>query len=146
MFRKITLLIAFCFTFLIASKAQSIKVEDLSGELSLNYVLANMEKIVYSNHALYDRSFFVSVYTISDSKATPSGLFEEADGILSSVLVSIVPDGDFYVDSKLFKIEGILNPVVETLKETKFPEFSLSIAHGKALERKLVKYTLRWEE
>ena len=58
---NISLLIAFCFTFLIDSKAQSVKAEELSGEISLNYMLANMEKIVYShsNHALYNRSFFL---------------------------------------------------------------------------------------
>ena len=88
----------------------------------------------------------MSAYTIADSKATPSVRFEEAGGILARVLVCIVPDGDQYAGSKLFKIEGILNPVVETLEETKFPEFSLSVAQGKAIERKLVKYTLRWEE
>ncbi|SFT43541.1 hypothetical protein SAMN04489724_0743 [Algoriphagus locisalis] len=140
------ILFALSSLFLIDCNAQSNAVQDLSDEKSLSYVLATIEEVVYSNHELYNRSFFVNVYIMSDSKATPEGYFEGYDGVLSSVLVSIAPDGDYYTASQLYKIEGILNPKILEMKETSYPEFVLSIEHGEATSRKVVEYKLDFKE
>ncbi|AWW32638.1 hypothetical protein DN752_22195 [Echinicola strongylocentroti] len=112
----------------------------------MNYVLSNIDKVDYSFYGLYERSFFVSVYTIFDTKATPEGSFEGHDNVLSSILVSVKPDGDYYTESDLYKIEGLLDPKVLGIAETAFPEFELSVEHGGADERKVVKYKLQFKE
>lgn len=127
-------------------KAQSTSIQDISAEKNLKYVLATIEKVDYLNHSLYDRSFFVSVYTMRDSKASTEGHFEGSDEVLSSILVSILPDGDYYTDSKLYKLEGISNPKVLGIEETDFPEFELSIEQGKESDRKVVKYKFAFKE
>lgn len=143
---KKAILFAFSCFFLINCRAQSFVVKDLSSEESLNYVLANIEKVDFRFHGLYDKSFFVSVYTISDSKVTPAGFFEGYDSVLSSVLISIVPDGDYYTDSKLYKIEGFLAPKVLAIEETIYPEIVLSIEQGKVKSREISKYKLLFKE
>ena len=40
------------------------------------------------------------------------------EDFLSSYLVSVIPDGDYYSYSKLYKIEGLYNPKVIEIKET----------------------------
>ncbi|QDH80188.1 hypothetical protein FKX85_14525 [Echinicola soli] len=127
-------------------KAQSSVVQDISDELSLNYVLSNIDKVDYSFYGLYERSFFVSVYTIFDTKATPKGYFEGHDSVLSSVLVSVMPDGDYYTKSNLYKIEGLLDPKVQGIAETTYPDFELLVEHGKYGNRKTEKYKLHFKE
>lgn len=115
-----------------ASKAQASLVKDLSDEKSANYLLANIKEVNYRHHDLFDRSLFVSIFTITDSKATPEGYFEGNDGVLCSLLVTVLPDGDYYSQSKLLKIEGLENPKVKGISEVKYPMFDVLVETGPA--------------
>ncbi|MEB2787398.1 hypothetical protein [Algoriphagus persicinus] len=121
-------------------KAQEGFVKEISKDNVANYLLANIKEINYSFHELHDRSFFINVYTLDDSMATPKSSFQEYDGILSSLLISIIPDGDYYVQSKLFKIEGLENPVILGISEKSFPEFIVSVESGGVNKRKNYDY------
>ena len=79
---------------------------------------------------LFNRAFFVSVYQISDSRATTENHFAESDEILSSMIISIVPDGNYYTKSKLHKIEALVNPELVDINEINYPRFTISITHG----------------
>jgi hypothetical protein len=122
--------------------AQEAKIIELTSDETANYLLANITEINYSYQEVFNRSFFVNVYTVNDSKATPLDYFEEYDGILSSILISIIPDGDYYSQSKLFKIEGLENPKIVSLKEKEFPEFVLSVESGPVKNRRTIEYKL----
>lgn len=124
-------------------KAQDAKVIELTSDESANYLLANITEINYSFQEIFKRSFFVNVYTLNDSKATPLDFFEEYDGILSSILISIIPDGDYYSESKLFKIEGLENPKITSLKEDNFPEFVLAVISGPLENRIILEYRFK---
>jgi hypothetical protein len=123
-------------------KAQERTVQEISKNKLANYLLANIKEINYSFHELYDRSFFINVYTLDDSRATSKSSFQEHDGILESILVSVIPDGDYYVQSKLFKIEGLENPLILGITEKGYPEFILSVEVGVAGKRKNYDYKL----
>ncbi|GEM_PF-1472133 len=122
--------------------AQEAKIIELTSDETANYLLANITEINYSYQEVFNRSFFVNIYTVNDSKATPLDYFEEYDGILSSILISIIPDGDYYSQSKLFKIEGLENPKIVSLKEKEFPEFVLSVESGPVKNRRTIEYKL----
>ncbi|WP_139316502.1 hypothetical protein [Algoriphagus marinus] len=119
------------------------EVIELSMHETANYLLANIKEINYSYQEVFNRSFFVNVYTVNDSKATLQGYFEEYDGILSSILISIIPDGDYYSQSKLFKIEGLENPKIISLIEKEFPEFILAVESGPLENRKTFEYKFK---
>jgi len=53
--------------------------------------------------------------------------FEEYDRDLSSILIVIIPDGDYYVGSKLFKIEGFENSKIVSLSEKEFLKFVITV-------------------
>ncbi|AOW09796.1 hypothetical protein [Flavobacterium gilvum] len=116
--------------FFLNCKSQNLKVKNLEKKVELNYVIANLQIDNTVQKELWDRSQFIKIFTISDSKATPKGLFEGTDEVLSSLIISATPDGDYYTKSKLYKIEGINNPKITEIKEGKFPEFSITIEHG----------------
>jgi len=126
----------------ISCKAQEGVIIEMSKDNVANYLLANIKEINYSFHELYDRSFFINVYTLDDSMATSKSSFQEYDGILKSILVSVIPDGDYYVQSKLFKIEGLENPVILGITEKGYPEFILSVETGAADKRKNCDYKI----
>jgi len=143
---KVYFLLLISFFFLeteFACKAQDAKIIELTSDETTNYLLANITEINYSFQEIFKRSFFVNVYTINDSKATPQDYFEEYDGILSSILISIIPDGDYYVKSKLFKIEGLENPKIVSLKEKDFPEFVIAVISGPLENRKTFEYRFK---
>lgn len=121
-------------------QAQQGVVKKLPSTSEASYLLANIKAVNYSFHELHDRSFFVNVFTLNDPRATPKGFFEEHDGILSSILIAIMPDGDYYTESKSFKIEGLENPVITAITEKEYPEFTLSIESGPMEKRKTVEY------
>jgi len=124
-------------------KAQEAKAKELSMHETANYLLANITEINYSYQEVFNRSFFLNVYTLNDSKATPLDYFEEYDGVLSSILISVIPDGDYYVGSKLFKIEGLENPKIVSLKEKEFPEFILAVESGPVENRRTFEYKFK---
>jgi len=119
------------------------EVKELSIYETANYLLANITEINYSYQEVFNRSFFISVYTLNDSKATPLEYFEEYDGVLSSILISIIPDGDYYSQSKLFKIEGLENPKIVSLKEKEFPEFVITVESGPVENRQTSEYKFK---
>ncbi|MDG1275913.1 MAG: hypothetical protein P8O16_01445 [Algoriphagus sp.] len=119
------------------------EVKELSMHETANYLLANITEINYSYQEVFNRSFFINVYTLNDSKATPLEYFEEYDGVLSSILISIIPDGDYYSQSKLFKIEGLENPKIVSLKEEEFPEFVITVESGPVENRQTSEYKFK---
>lgn len=124
-----------------AAQAQS-NVKNLSKDATANYLLANITRVNYSFHELHKGSFATSVYTMNDSKATPKGHFEGTDGVLSSLLVTVVPDGDAYTQSRLYKIEGLEAPRVVEIKEGQFPAFILVVESGPQKKRTVEEYRL----
>jgi hypothetical protein len=118
--------------FVTSSKAQIVK--DLSGNKKMNYIFARTSKDVIEKE-LYNRGLFITIFKLSDSKATPDKYME---GFLSSYIISVTPDGDYYYPgSKLYKIEGFYNPKILEIKENKYPNFTIKIEYGSVGERKV---------
>jgi hypothetical protein len=136
-----------CLFFLIVSiwscSSQNTVVKNISKNVDLNYVLSNIltDKIIRKE--LRNRGQFVTVFEISDSKATPGNFSEGSEELLSSYIVSISPDGDYYTNSKLYKIEGLYMPNIIEIKETIYPEFSVTIEHGIYNKRKTDVFQLK---
>lgn len=118
------------------------QLKDLSADNSSNYILSNINKVDYLNDELYNGSLFVSVFTMSDSRIDPKGLFNDTDEVLSSVLISIIPDGDYYTSSKLYKIEGLVAPEIVQITETQYPDLVITVESGFYKDRKQISYTL----
>ncbi|MHA7130451.1 hypothetical protein [Algoriphagus namhaensis] len=118
------------------SFAQNPIVDDISDESQANYLLANIKGVKFISHPLFEGGLYINSFVIDDSKATPAGFFEETDEILSSILITCQPDGDYYTKSKLYKITGLENPEILSFKEGVFPEIIVEVEHGKALKRK----------
>jgi len=133
--KKIIIFFLLSLSFLNCSISQKLKVEDVSDNLDLNYILANIWTNSV-NEELWNGGQYIKVFKMNDSKATPEGYFEGYDGVLESLLISAMPDGDYYTLSKLYKIVGILNPKIIEIKENNFPKFSVKIEHGPAKNRK----------
>ena len=119
------------------------EVNDISAKSELNYVISNILPNQFHFQEIYQGGLFVKVFQIADSKATPEETFEEYDGVLSSFLISVSPDGDYYTTSKLYKIEGLLNPVIKTISEIDYPEFSVKIEYGSADNRKTKEFIFK---
>ena len=125
--RKFILILIFA---TLSCKGQEVKKIDLSGESEMNYIFARISNSKPNSKWLYNYGLHVNIFKLSDSKATPKGQFKEYHGSLVSYLVSIAPDGDYYVWSKLYKIEGLLNPKIIEIKELTYPKFLIKIEHG----------------
>lgn len=124
-----------CFTIQILNcKAQGDLIE-MTDNTDMIYYFSNISQVNLINHSLFSRAIFVNVYTVNDSKATPDNYFEGYDGVLQSLFISIKPDGDYYSWSKLFKIEGVLNPEIITINELKYPKFEIVIEFGNKKSR-----------
>ena len=80
-----------------------------------------------------------------DSKVTPEN-FSEGDEFLQSYMISVTPDGDYYTNSKLYKIEGLCNPKILEIKETTFPKFLIKVEHGLFNDRKTKLFELEGVE
>lgn len=116
--------------FCLSCKAQKVLVKDISNNVDMNYLFARLDSKDIFNQELWNGGQYVKVFKISDSKATPENYFEGTDEVLTSLIISTVPDGDYYSSSKLYKIEGICNPTIIEIKEIKYPRFTLKIEHG----------------
>ena len=132
--KKITAILLFLV--FISCKAQLPKVKNLSNNQQLNYIFANIFPKEIMRKELYRGGLFVTIFQISDSKATPKDYFEDGHEILYSLIISVAPDGE-YTDSRLYKIEGLYNPKIEEIKETKYPKFSVKIEYGPYDKRKI---------
>lgn len=126
--KKITSILVFL-VFISCKEQYTPKLIDLSQNYEVNYILANIWQGV-THQELYRGGLYVKTFVMGDSKATPEELFEGYDAIISSLLISVVPDGDYYTSSKLYKIERLVRPKVLEIKETKYPKFSIKIEHG----------------
>ena len=119
--------------FCVNSKAQKVVIKDLSNDEEMNYIFSRINSENIISKELYNRGMFVTVYEISDSKSTPEEYMED---FLSSYIISVSPDGDYYSNSKLYKIEGIYNPKILEIKESESPKFLLKIEYGIQNKRK----------
>ena len=110
--------------------SQQLKINKIEKDEKLKYILANIEVEKNNFYELFSGNLFVKTYIMDDFKATPDKFYEESDEILSSVLISVIPDGDIYTTSKLFKIEGLNNPKIKSITELKYPYFEIEIVFG----------------
>ena len=103
----------------------------------INYIFAriNLKNII--SKELYDRGIFIKIFEISDSKATLKIISEGTEEFLSSYIISVVSDGDYYTGSKLYKVEGLLNPKIIEIQKESYPNFIINIEYGKSKNRKI---------
>ena len=141
--KKILLSLIFCYC--APAMAQEIGVLDLSDRTEMNYYFARVLDSTPNSKWIYKNALKVKIFEISDSKATPENLFEGCEQ-LSSYLVSVVPDGDYYSWSKLYKIEGFIIPKILEIKETKYPHFTVTIEYGAYAQREEKVFTLKGKD
>jgi len=127
--RKVTLIFLLILVS-VSCKGQEIKIIDLSEESEMNYIFARISNSKAISKWLYKYSLGISIFELSDSKATPEELFEGYDGLVTSYIISIYPDDNYYNWSKLYKIQGLVNPEILEIKETEYPNFIVKIEHG----------------
>lgn len=130
----------------VGCKAQNFKLNNLSKNVEMNYIFARIVTEDVITKDLYDRGLFATIYRISDTKKTTED-YSDGDEFLSSYIISVVPDSDYYTDSVLYKLEGFINPKILEIKETKYPNFIVKIEYGSFLnERKIEKFEIRGSE
>jgi hypothetical protein len=127
---NLIVLLLLCMSCYSQKNTEIIKSIDLSANQEMNYIFARIHDTAPFSKELFKRGLFVRIFELSDSKATPEGLFEGYDGIVSSFIISVSPDGDYYSGSELYKIEGLILPKIIAVKELEFPFFSVEIEHG----------------
>lgn len=118
----------------ISCKSQEGYIEINHNE-DLKYYLSSINELNVNSYSMYSNAVFLKIFIMDDSKATPDDFFEGYDGILQSLLITINPDGDYYTQSKLFKIEGVLNPQIVEIKELEYPNFKIVIEIGNVNDR-----------
>jgi len=118
----------------LSCKGQEVYIE-INDKENLKYYLSSINELSVNNYSMYSNAIFMKIFIMYDSKATPDDFFEGYDGILQSLLIIINPDGDYYAKSKLFKIEGVLNPEIIRIEELKYPNFKIIIEEGNINER-----------
>ncbi|EMQ96301.1 short chain dehydrogenase [Xanthomarina gelatinilytica] len=122
----ILMLLLFC----LGCKSQNVIVNDISNNLDTNYFFARIDTKDIIFRELWNGGQYVKVFKISDSKATPENYFEGTDEVLISLIISTAPDGDYYTNSKLYKIEGLYNPSILEIKEEEQFKFTIKLEHG----------------
>ncbi|MBN4047103.1 hypothetical protein JYU05_01000 [bacterium AH-315-P13] len=132
--KKVIALFVFSF-FLLSCSSQEILVRNLDYNSEMNYIFSRINPTTIYKEGLYNGGVFVTVYKMSDSKTTPED-YSEGHEFLSSLIISVTPDGDYYSYSKLYKIEGLIIPKVLEIKETTAPNFSVKIEHGSYRDNK----------
>lgn len=138
---KKTILI-FCILLYSNCTAQKPIFKDLSSENKINYIFARIIPDKTKTKSLFDRGLFVSVFQLSDSKATPKKFSIGTREFLDSYIISVTTDGDGYLGSKLYKIEGIYDPKIVKIKEGKYPKFIIEIEYGEFKKRKIKSFEL----
>ena len=128
--------------FCLSCKAQKVVVKDISNNVDMNYLFARLDSKDIFNQELWNGGQYVKVFKISDSKATPENYFEGTDEVLTSLIISTVPDGDYYTNSKLYKIEGLCNPTILEIKEEEQFKFSIKIEYGAFNKREVEVFEL----
>jgi len=135
--------ILFFIVIAISCDAQNSKVKNLSNDIDLNYLLASIlpEKTIIKE--IFNNGLYVKIFQLNDTKATKKEMFDGYDGVSSSFLISVMPDGDYYTTSNLFKIEGLINPFIKSLSEGAYPEFIITIEYGLADNRKIKEFSFK---
>ncbi len=108
-------------------RAQKNELYEFSNNAEMNYIFSRISKDKPLMKVLYDGGLFITIFKISDSKATPSKYLED---FVSSYIISVTPDGDYYSWSKLYKLEGLYNSKILEIKETNYPYFMIKVEHG----------------
>ena len=139
---KKTITILLLMLFCLSCKAQKVVVKDISNNVDMNYLFARLDSKDIFNQELWNGGQYVKVFKISDSKATPENYFEGTDEVLTSLIISTVPDGDYYTNSKLYKIEGLCNPTILEIKEEEQFKFSIKIEYGAFNKREVEVFEL----
>lgn len=107
--------------------AQVPVLKNMESNSEMNYIFARINPAHILQRELFNGGLYITVYSISDSNATPKNNMED---FLTSYIISVVPDGDYYSQSKLYKIEGLYNPKILQIKESKAPDFIIKIEYG----------------
>lgn len=140
--RNIAITLALAFNLPLFSFAQEFKLKDLTGDSRANYFFANIQSVEFLSYPVFERALFINTILIFDSEATPADYFEGTDQVLSSILISIRQDGDYYTESKLYKLEGLENPKILAIHEGVFPEVIVEVEYGKKNKKKTVRIRL----
>lgn len=138
------ILIKLFLLFSITTCAAQTKVIDYSGKKEINYILSNLKRPHKLSQPIYNGAYFLSVYEITDSRASIKNL-NESEEIFSSIFISLTPDGDYYTTSRLYKIERLMNPEIISIEEMVFPKLEISIEHGNQNYRKIDKLVISGE-
>ena len=123
---------------IIISSICSAQIKEISDSYS-NYILATIYRTDYLNYQIYNRSLFLNIFSINDSKGTSTDSFNETDEVLQALIISVSPDGDYYTTSKLYKIDELIFPKIVEINETKYPEFIIKIETGMNNNNRIVK-------
>ena len=124
--------------------AQEIRVLDLSDRTEMNYYFARIEHNTTNSKWLYNGGLNINIFLMIDDRATPIEFLED---FVSSYIISVTPDGDYYSWSKLFKIEGLYNPKILEIKEKEYaPYFTITIEYGDYNQREEKVFTLKGED
>tara|TARA_R110000868_G_scaffold411447_3_gene704013 strand:+ start:615 stop:1013 length:399 start_codon:yes stop_codon:yes gene_type:complete len=113
--------------------AQRMQIIDMSSNKEMNYIFSRINPTNILKEELYNGGLYVNIYQMSDSKVTSKEFMED---FLSSFIISVSPDGDYYSNSRLYKIEGLYNPKILDIKESTSHKFLLKIEYGSYDDRK----------
>ena len=116
--------------------SQKLDMIDISNQKEMNYHFANLKSDQIFRYSLFNNGIYATIFQMSDSRATPKYYFEETDEVFESLIVSIIPDGDYYTISKLYKIQGLLKPKILRVSEGQYPKFILEVEYGIYANRK----------
>jgi len=108
--------------------SQNIKKIDLTHNKEFNYSLANL--YLKNTKKIDLENFHVTIFEQSDPLHSPDDN-SEGDETLISLIISVVNDGE-YANSKLYKLEGLVNPKIVSVKAIdNYSKFVVEIEHGK---------------
>lgn len=113
-------------------KSQSIEILDISNKKELNYIVANIDISNIKKESLYNDAFFITIFQMYDLKVNYD---TETDEVFKSILISISPDGDYYTNSKLLKIENLIKPKILSIKQVEYPNIVLNVEYGNFKDR-----------
>jgi len=136
--KKAIFITTFWLSFLSCSSQEAV-LRNLDYNSEMNYIFSRINPYDIFNKELYNGGLYVKIFLMSDPKVTPKKYMED---FLSSYIISVSPDGDYYSNSRLYKIEGVYNPKIVEIKEDLSLKFSINIEHGFHDKRKIETFIL----
>ncbi len=116
---------------------QRVVAENISNKKDLNYYLSSINIRKSSYESLFGGGVNLRIFTLVDPLSTSNkSITEETEEFFITYLISVTPDGDFYTQSKLYKIEGLIFPKIIEIQEDSYPDFSIKIEYGIFNDRK----------